>query len=127
MTSTHAVALAFRSSSVRVGKKFSPHSAKYYIGLLGLKRCKTVKELAAWSANMGHETIDITKRYYQKMHQSDIDDVFETFNQDPEPTMPNEDLILMLRYHEHQLVKGTPEFDCAKQLIAEHTANGTFK
>jgi hypothetical protein len=47
MTSTHAVALAFRSASSLVGKRYSPHSAKHYIGALGLKLCRTIEEQAA--------------------------------------------------------------------------------
>jgi integrase len=127
MTSTHSVALAFQSASTLVVKKFSPHSAKHFIGALGLKRCKTVEEQAAWSANMGHEDLEITKRYYQKLSQEHVDEVFEKFERGVDSGVSQEDMILMLRYHEHNLVKGTPEFEQAKKLALEHAKEGTFE
>lgn len=126
MTSTHAVALAFRSASSLVGKKFSPHSAKHYIGALGLKRCKTIQEQAAWSANMGHEGMEITRRYYQKLPQEQVDDVFEKFSQPAGLVVSQDDLFLMMRYHSHRLVRGTPEFEEAEKLVIEHSQDGTF-
>lgn len=127
MTSTHAVTLAFRTASNSIGKKFTPHSAKHYIGALGLKMCKTVEEQAAWSANMGHEGMEITRRYYQKLPQGHVDDVFERFSSAVESDVSGEEMKLMLRYHEHNLVKGTPEFERAKELVLEHAAIGTFE
>ncbi|WP_162933377.1 tyrosine-type recombinase/integrase [Sulfitobacter mediterraneus] len=128
MTSTHAVSGAFSCASELVGKRFTPHSAKYYIGALGLKHCKTLAQAAAWSANMAHTDISTTQRYYQKMPLDDIDDVFEAFDEQTTGSdVPQDDLILMLRYHEHGLVKGTQEFARAKELILEHHEKGTFE
>ena len=126
MNSTHAIAVAFRSASAVVGQRFSPHSAKHYIGALGLTLCKTVEEQAAWSANMGHEGMEITHRYYQKMTQSHVDDVFERFHQPARLDVPQDDMFLMMRYHFHGLTKGTQEFEQAAQLVSEHEKNRTF-
>jgi integrase len=127
MSSTHAIALAFSCASALVGKRFFPHSAKHHIGGLGLRRCKTVEEQAAWSANMGHEDMEITKRYYQKLPQNLVDDVFERFDQGDDSNILHDDMLLMLRYHVHSLVKGTPEFERAKKLVLEFSENGTFE
>ncbi|MEP3440058.1 MAG: phage integrase N-terminal SAM-like domain-containing protein [Sulfitobacter sp.] len=126
MNSIHAVSNAFNCASELVEKRFTPHSVKYYIGALGLKHCKTLQQTAAWSANMAHTDISTTQRYYQKMGQNDIDDVFEAFEQASGSDAQPDDLILMLRYHEHGLVKGTAEFERARELISEHQKKGTF-
>lgn len=127
MSSTHAVSVAFRAASGRIGKKFSPHSAKHYIGVLGLKMCKTVKEEASWSANMGHEGMEITRRYYQKPSQACINDVFERFNRAAETEDTIDDMELMLLYHEHSLVKGTPEFERARKLVQARAAHSLIE
>ncbi len=127
MNSIHAVSKAFKSASEPLGKRFTPHSAKHYIGVLGLRRCKTLEEQAAWSANMVHSDMETTRRYYQKLSQDQIDDVFESFEQTSGSDLAPEDMMLMLRYHEHLLMKGTPEFERAKALISEHHGKGTFE
>lgn len=77
---------------------------------------------------MAHTDISTTQRYYQKMPLDDIDDVFEAFDEKTTGSdVPQDDLILMLRYHEHGLVKGTQEFARAKELILEHHEKGTFE
>ncbi len=127
MASTHAVSLAFQTASASIGKKFSPHSAKHHIGALGLRLCKNVQEEAAWSANMGHEGMEITRRYYQKPSQADVDDVFERFDRDADSDASTDDMELMLRYHEHNLVKGTPEFERARKLVQERAVSALIE
>lgn len=127
MNSIHAVSKAFMSASEPLGKRFTPHSAKHYIGVLGLRLCKTIEEKAAWSANMVHSDMETTRRYYQKLSQDEIDDVFESFEQTSDSDLSPDDMKLMLRYHAHGLVKGTPEFETAKTLILEHQEKGTFE
>lgn len=127
MTSIHAVSEAFRSASEPLGKHFTPHSAKHYIGLLGLRLCKTLEQEAAWSANMAHSDLETTRRYYQKLSQDQIDSVFEIFEQTSGSEVAPEEMMLMLRYHEHLLMKGTSEFERAKALISEHHRKGTFE
>jgi integrase len=127
MNSIHAVSKAFRSASEPLGKRFTPHSAKHFIGVLGIRRCKTLEQQAAWSANMVHSDMETTRRYYQKLSQDQIDDVFESFEQTSGSDLAPEDMMLMLRYHEHLLMKGTPEFERAKALISEHHEKGTFE
>jgi len=127
MSSIHAVTVAFRVASGLIGKRFSPHSAKHCIGALGLSICRSVEAQAAWSVNMGHENMEVTSRYYQKLPQERVDEVFEHFGIGEVEEIPNEELVLMLRYHEHILVKGTPEFDRAKKLVSEHAEKRTFE
>jgi len=126
MTSSHAVALAFRSASSLIGKKFSPHSAKHYVGTLGLKLCKTIEKQVAWSANMGHGGTEITRRYYQKLTQDHVDAVFEQFSRPAVSGVSQDDMFLMIRYHSHRLVRGTPEFEKAEELVIGHSQDGTF-
>ena len=127
MNSTHAISRAFRRASELIGKNFTPHSVKHYIGALGLRRCKTLEQETAWSATMAHNDIRTTRRYYQKPSQDKIDDVFEAFEQCSGSDVPQDEMMLMLRYHEHGLVKGTPEFERAKKLLSEHHEKGTFE
>lgn len=127
MNSIHAVSKAFNCASKPIGKRFTPHSAKHYIGLLGIRLGKTLEQQAAWSANMAHSDMETTRRYYQKLSQDQIDDVFESFEKTSGSDLAPEDMMLMLRYHEHLLMKGTPEFERAKALISEHHGKGTFE
>lgn len=115
MKSTHAITRAFESASARCGKRWSPHSAKHSIGRLGSKVCKTAEDQRAWSANMGHEQEDVTRRYYQKPTSDRIDEIFQAFER-PELETPD-DKELMIRYFNHELDRGTTEFKRAEQLI----------
>tara|TARA_R100000935_G_scaffold58904_1_gene99384 strand:+ start:5152 stop:5625 length:474 start_codon:yes stop_codon:yes gene_type:complete len=127
MNSIHAISNAFRSASEPLGKRFTPHSAKHFIGVLGIRRCKRLEQQAAWSANMVHSDIETTRRYYQKLSQDRIDDVFESLEQTSGSDLAPEDMMIMLRYHEHSLTRGTPEFQRGKALISEHYGKGTFE
>ena len=70
--------------------------------------------------------METTRRYYQKLSQDQIDSVFEIFEQPSGSEMAPEDMMLMLRCHEHRLIPGTPDFERAKQLRSEHEEKGTF-
>ena len=115
MRSIHAITSAFKSASARFDKRWSPHSAKHCIGRLGSKVCKTVEDHRAWSANMGHENEDVTRRYYQKPTSDRIDEIFQAFER-PEIETPD-DKELMIRYFNYELDRGTTEFKRAAQLI----------
>jgi len=115
MKSTHAITRAFESASARCGKRWSPHSAKHSIGRLGSKVCKTAEDQRAWSANMGHEQEDVTRRYYQKPTSDRIDEIFQAFERPELET--SDDKELMIRYFNHELDRGTTEFKRAQQLI----------
>ncbi|WP_394199956.1 tyrosine-type recombinase/integrase [Litoreibacter albidus] len=117
MSSTHAVSSAFRSASRGINKNFSPHSAKHFIGQLRLKICQSLEASKAWSVNMGHENEDVTQRYYENITEERVSEIFEAFHSGE--GVPVEDMELMLRYHEHELVPGTPEFERAKRLVLE--------
>ncbi len=122
MSSTHAVSTAFKTASAPLGKFFSPHSAKHFIGNLSLKICKSPEALKAWSMNMGHENEEVTVRYYKQLPEDQVFEIFEQFDDGAVDTMDDKDL--MLRYHEHNLDRGTPEFDRARSLVLQRQANG---
>lgn len=117
MSSTHAVATAFETASARLGKSFSPHSAKHLIGRLSFTICKSPEEQKAWSLNMGHESEDVTLRYYKQIPDERVFDIFEQFGEVSADS--SDDKELMLRYHEHKLDRGTPEFGRAERLVLE--------
>lgn len=122
MSSTHAVATAFKTASGSVGKSFSPHSAKHLIGQLSLKICKSPEELKVWSINMGHENEEVTLRYYKQIPEERVFEVFEQFDEETEDAADDKDLMLL--YHEHKLDRGTPEFERATRLVLERQARG---
>lgn len=122
MSSTHAVTSAFKTASRPLRKQFSPHAAKHFIGTLSLKRCKSPEHLKIWSVNMGHENEEVTLRHYKNIPNERRFEVFEEFYEEAVDTSDDKDL--MLRYHEHRLVKGTPEFQRAKKLVQERLAEG---
>ncbi|WP_175500625.1 tyrosine-type recombinase/integrase [Litoreibacter janthinus] len=122
MSSTHAVARAFQAASSGIGKSFSPHSAKHFIGQLGWKVCKSPEESKAWSVNMGHENEDVTQRYYKNITGDRVAEIFEAF--DGERNEPIEHMKLLLQYHEHKLDRGTPEFERAQKLAIERQSRG---
>lgn len=115
MTSANAMSSAFRLASRGIGKSFSPHSAKHFIGQLGLKICKSLEDAKAWSVNMGHDNEDVTQRYYENITGERVSEIFEAFDSGHNDTV--EDMGLMLRYHEHKLDRGTPEFKRAESLV----------
>ena len=119
MTSTHAISSAFEMASKPLGKRVSPHCAKHCIGNLSMEACKTPEELKAWSMNMGHESEDVTLRYYKNLPEDRVDEIFEQF--DLEDQTGNEvgisDMQLMLNFHEHRLHRDSPEYDRIKRLV----------
>jgi hypothetical protein len=125
MSSTHAVSTAFRTASSELGKSFLPHSAKHFIGILGLKVCKSAEELKAWSVNIGHEDEEVTRRYYQNITDDRVVEIFEGFGDEAVETV--DDMNLMLSYHEHGLDRGTPEFERARRLVTERQERALSK
>lgn len=99
----------------------SPHLAKHCIGNLSLKICKSPEALKAWSMNMGHENEEVTVWYYKQLPDERVFEIFEQFDDGAVDTMDDKDL--MLRYHEHRLDRGTPEFGRARRLVLERQAN----
>lgn len=68
---------------------------------------------------MGRENEDVTHRYFQKISDEEVPEIFKAF--DDERNETTDDMELMLRYHEHDLDKGTPEFERAKRLVSKRT------
>lgn len=120
MSSTHAVSSAFKNASKPLGKHFSPHSAKHYIGNLSWKMCKSPEAHKAWSKNMGHKKEAVTVQYYKHVPVERIFEIFEQFDERAEETVDDKELMLL--YHEHKLDRGTPEFRRARRLVLERVA-----
>jgi integrase len=117
MSSTYAISRAFKKASSEIGLSFSPHSAKHCIGLLGWDFCRTPEQTKAWSLNMGHENEAITEKYYSKIHPDRIEEIFQDFGERPSETIDDKELMLL--YHDHELIKGTPNFERARRLVEE--------
>lgn len=120
MKSTNAISAAFKIASKALPKQFSPHSAKHCIGQVSWSVCRTAEERKAWSANMGHDDEDVTQRYYSKISDDRMAQIFAGFAAQTGET--DEEKELMLLYHEHELSKGTAEFEHAKRLIEARRA-----
>lgn len=108
---TEAFALACRNSHVA----YSPHSVRHTLAQLGDRVCRTSEERKAWSLNLGHSSEEVTWTYYGKVTDARRDEIFEIFEQS-QPASSVE-MELMLAYHEHLLIRGSPEFDQAEELI----------
>ena len=117
MSSSHAVATAFKTASAGIGRCFTPHSAKHLIGQLSFKMCKSPEEQKVWSMNMGHESEDVTLRYYKKIPAERVCEIFEAFGEEPYETIDDKELMLL--YHDHALDRGTPQFERARKLVRQ--------
>jgi integrase len=106
---------AFRLASRGVTQDYSPHSARHTLAHLGDQLCRTGEQRKAWSLNLGHSSEAITWAHYGKISDTRCDEVFEAFDEET-PATSNE-AELMLAYHEHRLMRGTPEFDLAEELV----------
>lgn len=86
----------------------NPHAVRHALAALGREVHRTVEEELAWSYNLGHEDVKITRSHYAKMTDARRDSLFDTMRRrDP---ASEEDKDLLIRYHEHELSPGTPEF-----------------
>ena len=113
-----AVRRAFRNGCKSAAiQYFNPHSARHYLKSIRDEYCRTAEERKAWSHNMGHENEQVTEDNYAKMIDSRRDEIFSTLSAGSRETEAEKDLLL--DFYEHQLVKGTPEFELVKQLVDE--------
>ncbi|MDF2372684.1 MAG: tyrosine-type recombinase/integrase [Rhizobiaceae bacterium] len=113
-----AVRRAFRNGCKSAALQyFNPHSVRHYLKSIRDEYCRTAEERKAWSHNMGHENEQVTEDNYAKMTDSRRDEIFSTLSPGSRETEAEKDLLL--DFHEHQLVRGTPEFELAKQLDDE--------
>lgn len=92
----------------------NPHAVRHALAALGRSVCRSLTEEQAWSHNLGHADIQVTRSHYAKMTDVQRDKVFAALgNRDQ---TPEDDKELLLRYHEHLLLPGTPEFERAERL-----------
>ena len=115
-----AVNRAFKLASREIEKSYSPHSARHCLAALGGELCNSAKERKAWSLNLGHESTETTEKYYGKMTDKTRLQLLSSFGDRSEISNDKKDL--MLRYFLHELVRGSPEFKEARQLIKEREA-----
>jgi integrase len=115
MKTISAIETAFKTACMLIGQKFNPHMAKQCIGQMKYDLCKDARERKAWSLNMGHKSEAVTDFYYGDVPANDRRAIFRDFL-NIRPNTP-EDMELMLRYHEHFLTKGTPEYARAETLV----------
>jgi site-specific recombinase XerC len=96
MSTTYAVADAFKVASRDLTVPYTPHAAKHTIGAERDARPLTQQERKAWSLNMGHETEQITERHYGTMPEDQRFEVLENIGTDRAsdvPQMTDEDKI----------------------------------
>ena len=114
MTTSSSVKEAFAAACKDHSKKITPHSARDTLAALGEEYCRNARERIAWSRNLGHENPATTATYYAKPTDKECEDVFRQIGK---PSVArDEDTELLLRYYEHDLTRGTPEFEKAEKL-----------
>lgn len=96
---------------------FNPHSARHYLASIRDTYCQTPEQRKAWSYNLGHEHEQTTQANYAKMTEQHRDEIFGNFSAGDVETV--EELKLLLAFHEHELTRGTHEFERAEQLAEE--------
>jgi integrase len=112
MTSSAAVTQAFKIASDAIGKSYSPHSVRDSLAHLRDEICRTPEQRKAFSANLGHSSEKVTETYYGKVDDQRREEIFRAFDNAPEAT--NEELELLVAYHERELIPGSPEFNRAR-------------
>lgn len=107
---------AFHRGSEAAGLRyFNPHSIKHHLKSIRDEFCRTPAQRAAWSYNLGHENERTTEINYAKMTSEQCSTTFVAIRQGNTETEDEKDLLLA--YHEHELVPGTPEFERAEALF----------
>jgi hypothetical protein len=61
---------------------------------------------------LGHSSEKVTETYYGKVDDQRREEIFRAFDNAPEAT--NEELELLVAYHERELIPGSPEFNRAR-------------
>ncbi len=98
---------------------FNPHSAKHHLRSIRDVHCRSAEERKAWSYNLGHENERITDASYAKMTDQLRNELFDNMMAGNVETVAEKDLLL--DYYEHQLTRGTPEFEQAQRLLDERS------
>ena len=105
---------AFSKTSERIGKIYTPHSARHTLKALGAQMCRTHEQRKAWSMNLGHSDERITERHYAKMSQSRSSELIEALSSDLVFTEEENEMII--DFYQHRFTRGTPEYLAAKRL-----------
>lgn len=117
METSNAVTEAFRQACETHHDQYSPHSVRDMLANLGEQICTTTEALKAWSLNLGHSRPATTQNYYAKMTDEKRSDVLRAINANGAFSVAEKDL--MLDYHQHRLIPGSPEFMRAQKLVKE--------
>jgi integrase len=117
-TTDEGVRRAFRRGAEAAGVPYcNPHSVRHTLAALAKVQCRNLEEEQAWSHNLGHSDLGTTRRHYARMTDARRDALFPVIAQrDP---LSEEEVHLLLAYHEQRLARGTPEFDRAVRLSTE--------
>ncbi|MHA6347594.1 tyrosine-type recombinase/integrase [Roseivivax sp. CAU 1761] len=105
---------AFARASERLGKAYTPHSARHTLKALGDAMCRSYEQRKAWSMNLGHSDEQITEKHYAKMSQSRSSELIEALNSDLVFTEEENERII--DFYQHRFLRGTPEYQDAKSL-----------
>ncbi|MVO14523.1 tyrosine-type recombinase/integrase [Parasedimentitalea huanghaiensis] len=114
MRTEGALSSAFSVASNKVGKSFSPHSARHCLASLGDSLCLTPERRKAWSLNLGHKTEGITETHYGKMSDGRRCEVIDDLRSREVWTEDEKDL--MLDYFQCKLAHGSADFMRARKL-----------
>ncbi len=105
---------AFARASQRIGKSYTPHSARHTLKALGAQMCRSYEQRKAWSMNLGHSDEQITEKHYAKMSQIRSIELMEALCSDLVFTEEENEMII--DYYQHRFLRGTSEYAAAKSL-----------
>ncbi|MEQ3626178.1 MAG: site-specific integrase, partial [Marinobacter sp.] len=114
LASSRPLQNAFAKASARLGKVYTPHSARHTLKALGATMCRSNEHRKAWSMNLGHSDEQITEKHYAKMSQSRSSELIEALGSDQVFTEEENELII--DYYQHRYTRGTSEYFTAKSL-----------
>ena len=110
-----SVRSAFIKSCAHAGLAYvNPHSIRHCLASLQEDYCRTAEERKAWSMNLSHSSTVTTENHYRKMTPQQARQVMGRLIETDR--LGNADLHLLLAYHEHLLMPGTPEYKRAAAL-----------
>lgn len=92
---------------------YTPHSARHFLAAFGKEVCRTEEYREAWSKNLGHSKRQITVSHYAKMTPQEHRSAMLRLRLGDIET--NDEKDLLLAFHEHRLVHGSPEFELAER------------
>jgi integrase len=116
--SEDGIGRAFRAACEAAGlQRYTPHAARHCLAALGNRICRKEEDREAWSKNMGHSTRQVTVSHYAKLTPAEHKSAMAKMRRGDTETEDDKDLLLA--YHEHRLVPGSPEFERAWRLDDE--------